>query len=330
MDRESAHKYLEGDTSVLTDPQPASTEGTPSSTEPTQADPVDNHEPAEPSDTGSTEPVSASEDHESQSQEPAKPEDNDTPDPSKKPEKLPYPKAKPDDVRAFKANKAFIKLKEKHKAKVAGLEAQISNLKAQIEKLKTVSPDNLSDDQKADLKLESRLAERDLNSLTRAKQDAELEMASAEADQIHEARIAKCFTDPSEVEHYHRLLENGRDKFVEFLNKVDPEGAVIDYLDDCEVSPLMVRLLMTNPNVLKSVVTKRNPLSKAIELRSIENKMLMSMKLRSKSRSPQSNQNPNPNNPPPATTGKVVGNGASANKAPKSKADWQAYLASHP
>ena len=37
---------------------------------------------------------------------------------------------------------------------------------------------------------------------------------NAEADQIHEARIAACMKDPQEVEHYHRLLENGRDKFL--------------------------------------------------------------------------------------------------------------------
>lgn len=331
MDANLARQYLEGKVDSLAVPQPAEEVNPNSSPDSVQAQPDDtNPNPDEQPRGEDEQPAAASTETQTPPSGTANPTDK-PPSSEKQPpkEKLPYhepdPKhPKPNDAQAYKANKAFIKLKEKHKAKVASLEAQIAAQQAQIEKLKKMNPEALSDEQKEDLKFETRLANRDIANLNRQKDEANLEMEIAEADQIHEARIAACMKDPQEVEHYHRLLENGRDKFIEYLAKVDPENAVISYLDDCEVSPLMVRLLMTKPEVLKQVVTKRNPLSKAIELKSIENKMLMAMRLRQTS-TPKAPKNPQP----VATTGKVVGKSAGT-PGPMSPADWRAYVAAHP
>ena len=330
MDANLARQYLEGKVDSLAAPQPAEEVNPNSSPDSVQAQPDDtNPNPDEPRGEDQP-PAAASTETQTPPSEPANP--NEPPPSSEKPpkEKLPYrepdPKhPKPTDAQAYKANKAFIKQKEKYKAKVASLEAQIAAQQAQIEKLKKMNPESLSDEQKEDLRFETRMANHDIANLNRQRDEAALELQLAEADQIHEARIAACMKDPQEVEHYHRLLENGREKFVEYLSKVDPENAIINYLDDCDVSPLMVRLLMTKPEVLKQVVTKRNPLSKTIELRSIENKMLMAMRLKSTSSKAQTNQNPQQ----PVTTGRVVGKSAGT-PGPMSPADWRAYVAAHP
>jgi hypothetical protein len=330
MDANLARQYLEGKVDSLAVSQPAEEVNPNSSPDSVQAQPDDTNPNPDEHRGEDQPPAAASTETQTPPSEPAKP--NEPPPSSEKPpkEKLPYrepdPKhPKPNDAQAYKANKAFIKQKEKYKAKVASLEAQIAAQQAQIEKLKKMNPEALSDEQKEDLRFETRMANHDIANLNRQKDEAALELQLAEADQIHEARIAACMKDPQEVEHYHRLLENGREKFVDYLSKVDPENAIINYLDDCDVSPLMVRLLMTKPEVLKQVVTKRNPLSKTIELRSIENKMLMAMRLKSTSSKAQPNQNP----PQPVTTGRVVGKSAGT-PGPMSPADWRAYVAAHP
>lgn len=330
MDANLARQYLEGKVDSLAAPQPAEEVNPNSSPDSVQAQPDDTNPNPDESRGEDQPPAAASTETQTPPSDTANP--TEPPPSSEQPpkEKLPYrepdPKhPKPTDAQAYKANKAFIKQKEKYKAKVASLEAQIAAQQAQIEKLKKMNPEALSDEQKEDLRFETRMANHDIANLNRQKDEAALELQLAEADQIHEARIAACMKDPQEVEHYHRLLENGREKFVDYLSKVDPENAIINYLDDCDVSPLMVRLLMTKPEVLKQVVTKRNPLSKAIELRSIENKMLMAMRLKSTSSKAQPNQNP----PQPVTTGRVVGKSAGT-PGPMSPADWRAYVAAHP
>jgi hypothetical protein len=249
------------------------------------------------------------------------------------PSKLPYPKAtKPtNDAKGaaqYKANKAFIKQKSKYKAKIQGLEAQISNLQAQLAATKKANVEGLDPEQANNLKFDQRLIEHDIKNLAQSRQAAIDEYESAQADEIHQSRIEKCFTDQAEIDHYNKLLENGRDKFVEFLSQVDPENAVLQYLDDTDNSPLLVRLLMTRPEVLKSVISKRSPMAKAMELKSIENRLLMNRKLRQTSpKTPPAN----PPQQPVVTTGRVVGNpGGGTPPAPKTMNDWNAHLKAHP
>ena len=223
------------------------------------------------------------------------------------PRKLPYPKAtKPtSDAAQYKANKAFIKQKQKYKAKIKGLEEQLAAAQNQLKAFQNVDPESLDDKQKATFGIDKRILEHDIQNLARNRQDAIDEYESAQADAIHQSRIEKCFTDQAEIDHYNKLLENGRDKFVEFLSQVDPENAVLQYLDDTDNSPLMVRLLMTRPDILKTVISKRSPMAKAMELKSIETRLMMQRRLRSTSPTTP------PVNPTPAkvaTTGKVVGN----------------------
>lgn len=250
------------------------------------------------------------------------------------PNKLPYPKAtKPtNDAKGaaqYKANKAFIKQKEKYKAKIRDYEAKMAEMQKKLSVYEKANLDGIDPEKANDLKLDKKILEHDIRNLAQSRQDAIVEYESAQADEIHQSRIEKCFTDQAEIDHYNKLLENGRDKFVEFLSQVDPENAVLQYLDDTDNSPLLVRLLMTRPDILKTVVSKRSPIAKAIELKSIENRLLLNRRLRQTSpKTPPAN----PTNPQPqvATTGKVVGQPSAAKPAPKTLNDWNQYLKLHP
>lgn len=301
--------------------EPDNTTGTPNpdSTTPTVEDPAN-----PPSNDQNQQP-----DKTSDKKTQTKADDKDLGDPSK----LPYPKAtKPtNDAKGaaqYKANKAFIKQKAKYKEKIKNYEAQIAGLQKQIQTLQNANVEGLDAEKVNDMKFDKRLLEHDLQNLAQSRQDAIMEYESAQADEIHQSRIEKCFTDQSEIDHYNKLLENGREKFVEFLAQVDPEDTILQYLDDTENSPLLVRLLMTRPDVLKAVVAKRSPMAKAIELKSIENRLLMNRKLRSTSpKTPPANPNPQPQ---VATTGKIVGQPTAAKTAPKTINDWNQYLKLHP
>lgn len=275
-----------------------------------------------------------SEDKTATSSEEGKPDDskNTQPKPkSDKPEKLPYPKANPNDVEKIKANKAFIKQKQKYQTKIHGLEAQVENLKAQLLKFNAVDPKTLGDDpdKQMDFRVAKGMLKNRISDLEMQRQNAILEQESAEAEQIHQQRVDACFDDESSKAHYLRLLENGRDKFVAFLGQHDPENTILSYLDDSEISPLMVQVLMTNPEVLKKVVSIKNPMNKIVELRSIENRVKLDQKLRSVKTPRPQQTNKNPAGKLPSTGSQTK---AGAGKDPNPVRDrnyWQNYLATH-
>ena len=57
------------------------------------------------------------------------------------------------------------------------------------------------------------------------------------------------------------------------LDKEDPEQVVLGYLDDCDVAPLMMEVLMTNDNYKNEVLSKRSPYSKMRALELLENRI---------------------------------------------------------
>lgn len=252
--------------------------------------------------------------------------------PKPKEEKLPYPKASKEDVEKYKANKAFIRQKEKYKAKIGAMQSQIDDLKAQLMKFNAVDTSKIEDeDKRFDFKMAKNTLKTKLEGLEEQRQNAINEQEEAEAEQIHQQRVDSCFDDENSKSHYLRLLENGRDKFVNFLSQYDPQNTILTYLDDSEMSPLMVQVLMTNPEVLKRVVSIKNPLNKVVELRSIENRIAMDRRLRSVKtpRNPQQATN-SPAKKLPSTGSQTQ---AGAGKDPNPVRDsnyWHNYLATHP
>lgn len=355
MDSAEARKYLSGEVSIEELSQPSSTETKtdPSSTDnPTTGEGGNDSQLEQPSNEGDDEAsrTATSDDSNSGSEGGANgdegsdsqpndkdtaPKDNGQPEflEGKKDKKLPYPNAKsnsknPKDLAKIKANEAFIRQKHKYKAKVADLESQISSLKAQLMKFNAVNQESLKDDvdKLTDLKIAKGLVQNQINGLEAQKNSVLEDEAEMQANQIHEQRVAACFKDEAEIEHYHTLLENGRDKFIDFLNRVDPQQTILQYLDDCDISPLMVRVLMTNPQALKKVVEKSNPMSKMFELRALESRIGLDMKLRQvKTNKPINTQ---PKKLPSTGSQVTAGSGHNQDEVRDAKY-WRNYLATH-
>lgn len=253
--------------------------------------------------------------------------------PKSKEDKLPYPKASKEDVEKYKANKAFIRQKEKYKAKIGAMQSQIDDLKAQLMKYNAVDPSKIEDeDKRLDFKMAKNTLKNKIEGLEEQRQTAMNEQEEVEAEQIHQQRVDACFgEDESSKSHYLRLLENGREKFVNFLGQYDKDNTILSYLDDCDISPLMVQVLMTNPEVLKRVVSIKNPLNKVVELRSIENRINMDRRLRSV-KTPRNTQQTQTNSPAKKlpSTGSQTQAGAGKDPNPVRDANyWHNYLATH-
>lgn len=162
---------------------------------------------------------------------------------------------------------AFAKLKNKERQKrekmMAEYEEKIKNLNAELEKFKGLSKDSFKNDEEyVDYLVNRKMKEQEANQLKIAQASVEAE----HYDEINQARIVHCFPDEADRESYQKMVDANGQKFVELLSKVDPENAVLSYLDDSDISPLLIRVMMTKPEYRNEVLSKKSPYGKTLAL----------------------------------------------------------------
>lgn len=185
-----------------------------------------------------------------------KPEDK----PAEKKEKHQYTKQE-------KIDYAF----QKAKAKQKKLEARIRELEEENKKFKEKKLEDFGDSQedKINFLVDKRENERELARL----QQEVVDNRNSEASRIHEQRTIACFPDEAEQEKYKNLIRDYGPAFVKQLDEVDPEQVVLGYLDDCDISPILTRILMTNKEYRDSVLNKTSPYSKQRAMEQLEAKV---------------------------------------------------------
>lgn len=94
-----------------------------------------------------------------------------------------------------------------------------------------------------------------------------------EYNAINEQRIENCFPDENSRNAYDSLLKSKGAAFVKELDDEDPDQVVLGYLDDCDVSPLMIQILMTNEQYKNQVLSKHSPYMKLRALEDLENRI---------------------------------------------------------
>lgn len=329
MTSEEAKKYLEGDTSFLTNDSQSEdeTKGSPADDTPTPESNISEEGTVDHGTTQEEDGGPNPEDHHEDSAQEAKPTKD----------KLPY--KDPKNIKEIKANKSFIKQKNKYISKLKSKEDEIIKLKAQLAKFESIKPEDLGNDPSkiADLNLDKKILARDIQNSLSQREEILNEAHSERADEIHQRRIEMCFESSTDAERYINNLETNREPLVKFLNKTDRDNTVLQFLDDSDYSPLLINAFLANPNLLANIVKKSNPLTKMVELKQLENRIVIDRKLRSKaaSRSAPNNQNNSKgskgalNNLP--STGRQVSSVAhSASSAIRDKAYWDNYLKNHP
>lgn len=162
---------------------------------------------------------------------------------------------------------AFAKLKNKERQKrekmMAEYEEKIKHLNAELEKFKGLSKDSFkSDEEYVDYLVNRKMTEQEANQLKMAQASVEAE----HYDEINQARIAHCFPDEADRESYQKMVDANGQKFVELLSQADPENAVLSYLDDSDLSPLLIRVMMTKPEYRNEILGKKSPYGKTLAL----------------------------------------------------------------
>lgn len=159
-----------------------------------------------------------------------------------------------------KMNYAFAK----EKAKRRKLEERIRELEEENKKFKDLNAEDFKNDTK---KYTDYLVDVRLNEMEKNKLQAEYESSRAEeAEKINQYRINQCFEAQEDKNAYNDLIQKNGKQFLAYLDKNDPDNAVLGYLDDCDVSPIIIRLMMTRPDIRDSIMSKSTPYAKTVAL----------------------------------------------------------------
>lgn len=178
--------------------------------------------------------------------------------------------SKPSFTRQEQVNHAF----QKEKAKRKALEQKYAALSKELETLKAKMPSD-TDFQKDPRKfiddaVDVKSRERELQGI----QESIRESQYAEYTELNEQRIANCFPDENERARFKGIIEVEGPKLLHTLDERDPEQAVLSFLDDSEIAPLVTRILIAEPKYLEEVLSKRSPYGKYAAMKELENRIV--------------------------------------------------------
>lgn len=116
----------------------------------------------------------------------------------------------------------------------------------------------------------------DKKTLSREQERLEQEYANAKKEEfeyLNAQREKNCFPDENAKEAYYNVRKMYGPEFLKELDEVDKEQVVLGYLDDCDVAPLMLNIMLTNEKYKNSVLEKRSPYAKLRALEDLENRI---------------------------------------------------------
>lgn len=205
-----------------------------------------------------------------------------------------------------KTQHAFAKEKSRRKA----VEAELAKLKEKLKKYEGLSLEHFKNDQAAynDYKLDRRFDEEKVKSL----ESEQARLYNEEAAETARRRVEACYPDEATQAKYQNLIARaesdfesmhpgiGARSFSEFLLR-EKDHAVISYLQDSDNAPKLIRHFIHKPEVAQRIMAMNNQYNKFIELKQLENRMLMFEKInKSKGAQPKVEKKVLPN------TGKVA------------------------
>lgn len=173
---------------------------------------------------------------------------------------------------------SFRKEKEKRKRLQTNYENQIKSLQKEIADLKAKQNSEGFDgksDEGIQTLIDRKSAERELSRL----EEQQAEMQMAEDLEENERRISACFPDEKDRQIYLQLVKNSGRDFADKLARYDEDNVILSGLDDCDISPIVVRVLMTRPDFLNEILSKRTRHGKEKAFDSLVNRLRFADKL---------------------------------------------------
>jgi len=169
---------------------------------------------------------------------------------------------------------SFQKLKTREEAKRKKLEARIKELEEALNKKDNAPSFDKDKEEYIKYSVDQYGKEAEKKRLEQEYIDSK----RYEAEELNRKRIETCFADEVEREKYNTLIKNNGPDFVKLLDKEDPESVVLGYLDDCDISPILVRILMTNKEYRDQVLSKSSPYGKQRAMENLEAKVRWAQK----------------------------------------------------
>ena len=254
-------------------------------------------------------------------------EPEDTKVPENKAEEVPQPNTKKPS-RQEQINHAFQRNKQKFKAALDAKDKRIAELEEKVKKYSVLEqgdfdPNDVKSYIDHKLKLDKEQAE--LESLKAERTRMVDEDRMSEATERHARQVDECFQSEEERGRYWTLLRNGGEKFKQFLNDYD-DGTIDQFIGDSEIAPVLISTLMRNPDVLRSIVEKRNPMRKTIALQQLETRLNLARRV-GKAKATEGAPETKPTARLPITGSQVSNPGSSGESSAR---DWNRYLQEHP
>lgn len=235
---------------------------------------------------------------------------------------------------------SFRREKDKRKKQKLSYEQRMAKLEAENAELRKRLGNVDSEDFKVDNRNLSDIVQLRTNENEAKRLSEERERVMMEDDVAeNERRVAQCFPDEQDREIYNRLVKNSGTDFVEKLDAEDPDGVILGCLDDCDISPIVLRVMMTKPQYLNEILSKKTRHGKEVAFDALVNRCRLADRI-VKSKRAQKKNNDTEDAPkeaaPKGLNGiKPTGRQAKANtdgggEIRKDSAYWENYLKSHP
>lgn len=161
---------------------------------------------------------------------------------------------------------------QKKKAKIKQLEQRNKELEEEIKKYKNLTLEDFKGNHQdyLDYKVDMLDKQREVKDIQEQIKTSQAE----EFDETNRKKILNCFPDENAQSKYSELIANKGSELVKQLDEFDTEGAVLGYLDDSEISPLLITLMISEPSYLNNVLSKKSPYGKYREMEKLEERVL--------------------------------------------------------
>lgn len=206
---------------------------------------------------------------------------------------------------------------------------RIKELEDELDRIKGLQPEDFNGKSGIKDYTDYRLHERDLQNEVKSTKER---MAREEQEMLDietQRRIDLSFDTQEEKDEFDDLVRNEGENFFNALQKYDPQGVVLRYLNNVERYPKVLKELMTNMDALRNVFRDGDPDMRRIRLAQLTQELLGEKKPEPATAATIETK-PEPQKP----SIPVIGRQVTANGAPSEPVHdrkyWNAYLAQHP
>ena len=194
-----------------------------------------------------------------------------------------------------KTKHAFAKQKSKYVARLEAKQKEIDALNEKLKKYEGLTLKHFHDDQEAynDYKLDRRFDEEKVRRLQDELNTEQAEFVNEESAENARAKLEACYPNEEDQVKFQKLIQRaetsfdtmhpnyGCKSFTEFLLK-ETDHSIISYLQDSDNAPKLIRHFIHKPEVAERIMRMSNPYNKIIELKQLENRMLLAERMQAK------------------------------------------------